>query len=78
MKRSEIRTIVATYCDYCGAELTHFSHASIEEKDGRKLDFCNTYTNDISETCLDKYKKDGNLLKSQPEMSEVINNKNTH
>ncbi len=53
-----MREITATYCDYCGAELTNTAHSSIEYKDGVIKDFCSTHTRDIEKTCLEKYKEE--------------------
>jgi hypothetical protein len=56
MKKKEIREMVVTYCDYCGAELK-YGHTSILLTDGQALDFCNEYTEEITENCVDKYRK---------------------
>jgi ribosomal protein L24E len=56
MKKKETREVIVTYCDYCGKELK-YGHASILYTDGKVLDFCNEYTNEINKTCLDKYKE---------------------
>lgn len=60
MKKEELRKVIATYCDYCGAELTGVNHSSITLLNGTVMDFCSTYTGKISETCFDKFKKDTN------------------
>ncbi len=57
MKKEEMRKVIATYCDYCGEELTNTSHSSIKFESGVEMDFCSTYSNEITETCLDKYKR---------------------
>jgi len=56
MKKKEMREVTITYCDYCGKELRG-NHSSIEYTDGRKLDFCSTYTSKITKTCLDKHRE---------------------
>ena len=58
MKKEVIKRVIVTYCDYCGAELTHTNHSSIILKNGVQIDLCSTYTNDIDKTCLDKYKEE--------------------
>jgi hypothetical protein len=57
MKNTVLRKVIVTYCDYCGKELK-YGHSTIKYKDGRELDFCNEYTDIITETCLDKHKKE--------------------
>ena len=57
MRKEEMRKVIATYCDYCGAELTKTNHSSIKFESGVEMDFCSTYTDEIEKTCLDKYKE---------------------
>lgn len=58
MKKAILKKVIATYCDYCGAELSNVNHSSIEMKNGSNYDFCSNYSENVTKTCLDKFKED--------------------
>lgn len=72
-KRTEMREVTITVCDYCGKDITDYSHTGTEDtKTGKKRDFHSMYTG--RKTCLEKvkeeerkaYLKENNLRKAKP------------
>ena len=67
MKKKEMREIIATYCDYCGTELTGTMHSSVITHDGIEKDFCSNRSRPHVVTCLEKWKEEerDRLIKSR-------------
>lgn len=55
MKKTELRSMIITYCDWCGQELNG-SYSSLTYPDNITLDFCHNYIDEDTLTCLDKHK----------------------
>ncbi len=66
MKKTKLRKVIVTYCDYCGKEINP-PYTTLRNPDNKNYDLCNDYK-EGEKTCLDKFKeKMNNEIKHKTE-----------